>query len=37
MNEILRRDFPDLYALKNNDANIAKVEEALLAAWERVP
>jgi hypothetical protein len=34
---ILRRDFPDLHLLSNNDANIAKVEAALKVAWDRVP
>jgi hypothetical protein len=37
MKEILHRDFPDLHLLKNNNENIAIVEDALKVAWERVP
>jgi hypothetical protein len=35
--EILRRDFPGLYLLCDNEANKAKVADALKVAWERVP
>jgi hypothetical protein len=37
MKAILRRDFPDLHLLTNNDANAATVEEALKVPWERLP
>lgn len=37
MKEILRRDFPGLYLLRDNEANRAKVADALKVAWERVP
>ena len=37
MKDILRTDFPGLHTLKNNSQNIAKVEDALKVAWERVP
>ena len=37
MKDILRREFPGLSALKRNDENIQRVEEALRVAWERVP
>jgi uncharacterized protein Yka (UPF0111/DUF47 family) len=35
--EILRRDFPGLYLLLDDEANRAKVAGALKVAWERVP
>ena len=37
MKEILCKDFPGLYLLKNNEVNRAKVAEALRIAWEKVP
>lgn len=37
MKKILRRDYPGLYLLKKNEANIAKVEGALKDAWNKVP
>jgi rhamnose utilization protein RhaD (predicted bifunctional aldolase and dehydrogenase) len=37
MKEILRKDYPYLYLLKDNKENRLRVAEAIMEAWWRVP
>jgi hypothetical protein len=37
MKAILRKMFPDLYLLKNNQENRARVVEAVKATWWAIP